>query len=170
MRGIGLIRLRIGIIGEPFWLRHWPLGSISHGVSYVGLIYLFEIDLKLTTCFSELNPKFWLSLTKRRGIFPDLPAILYCAMFIVVIPHLQEVWAPPQHIRTGPSNNSSNINLQRDFLSSPVTQARRTTCQTEEVLYTSQPHISSTKPAPRARVRNDGVKDARICYHFKIFM
>ena len=26
MRGIGLIRLRIGIIGEPLWMRHWTSG------------------------------------------------------------------------------------------------------------------------------------------------
>jgi hypothetical protein len=31
--GIGLIRLRIGIIGEPLWMRLWTPGSTSHGVS-----------------------------------------------------------------------------------------------------------------------------------------
>ena len=47
--GIGLILLRIGIIGEPLWMQHWTYGL--HGISYINnsLLRKFTVVVAIAT-------------------------------------------------------------------------------------------------------------------------
>ena len=51
IRGSGLIRIRIGIIGEPLWMRHWT--SESHSSRNYLVIIIWEIYKKTMLLISD---------------------------------------------------------------------------------------------------------------------
>ena len=53
MRGIGFIRLRIGIVGSPCECDIEPPGSIILEVSYIFMFYNLQDNLSITTAIHE---------------------------------------------------------------------------------------------------------------------
>ena len=65
MRGIGLIRLRIGIMGESLWMRHWTSGfhkPWSYLISYLRVrilaLYLFYTRNRTGVIFRSISSEY----------------------------------------------------------------------------------------------------------------